>query len=315
MKYALPRAIVLAAFTFPLPAQTAAGISGVVAPGVRPELVEEGFTFTEGPVGTYDGGLFFSDIGAKRIYHMDPEGRITIARGNTVGANGLALNASDLYADEASGKLLSRGNQNGRVATVLESTDAAPLGSPNDIIFDSRGGFYFTDPGTAPLRPLDPNRHGKVYYVASNGGREPLLVDDKIAFPDGLTLTPDGKLLLVDDTLGDTIWAFDLQPKKSKNKAQSGVARTAFAKIPEVKDGISGADGMAVDRDGRVYVATDAGIQVFDKKGKHLGSIKVPRPPSNCAFSGPDKHTLYITAREGLYKLKMLSQGPDRAGK
>ena len=75
------------------------------------------------------------------------------------------------------------------------------------------------------------------------------------------------------------------------------------------------ADGMAVDREGRVYVTTGAGVQVFDRKGKFLGIIKVPRPPSNCAFSGPDKHTLYITAREGLYKLQMLSQGPDRAGK
>lgn len=314
MRSALTLALALAAFTLPLPAQKPAGIPGVVAPGVNPELVQEGFTFTEGPVGTYDGGLFFSDIRANRIYHMDPEGKITIARGNTLGANGLALNESELYAAEGSGKLISRGNQNGRVATVLESTDAARLGAPNDIIFDSRGGFYFTDPGAAPLDPKDPNRHGKVYYVASNGGREPLLVDDKIAFPNGLTIMPDGKELLVDDTLGDTIWAFDLAPKKSK-KPQTGVAKTAFAKIPALTDGVSMADGMAVDREGRVYVTTGAGIQVFDKRGKYLGIIKIPRPPSNCAFSGPDKHTLYITAREGLYKLQMLSQGPDRAGK
>jgi gluconolactonase len=187
------------------------------------------------------------------------------------------------------------------------------LSAPNDIIFDSRGGFYFTDPGTAPLRPLDPNRHGKVYYIASTGGREALMVDDKIAFPNGLTITPDGKALLLDDTLGDTIWAIDLAPKP-KNKGK-GIQKSAFAKIPELKDGISGADGMAVDREGRVYVATDAGVQVFDKKGKSLGTIKVPRTPSNLAFSGADKHTLYITAREGLYKLKTLSQGPDRAGK
>ncbi len=315
MRSALPLAIALAAFTLPLPAQTSAGIPGVVAPGVKPELVKEGFDFTEGPVGTYDGGLFFSDVGSKTIYHMDPDGKITIARGNTLGANGLALNASELYAAEGSGKLISRGNQNGRVATVLESTDAQPLGAPNDIIFDSRGGFYFTDPGAAPLDPKDPNRHGKVYYVASTSGRGPLLVDDKIAFPNGLTITPDGKALLLDDMLGDTIWAIDLAPKKSKKKPQTGVTKTAFAKIPELTDGVSMADGMAVDRDGRVYVATHVGIQVFDKKGKSLGTIKVPRPPSNLAFSGPDKRTLYITAGAGLYKLKMISQGPDRAGK
>jgi gluconolactonase len=314
MRSALPLAIALAALTLSLPAQTTAGISGVVAPGAKPELVQEGFVFTEGPVGTYDGGLFFSDVSSKTIYHMDPDGKITIARGNTLGANGLALNASELYAAEGAGKLISRGNQNGRVATVLDSAEGKPLGAPNDIIFDSRGGFYFTDPGAAPLLPADPNRHGKVYYVASTGGREPLLVDDKIAFPNGLTLTPDGKALLLDDTLGDTIWAIDLAPKKGKNKSR-GIIKTAFAKIPQLTNGVSMADGMAVDREGRVYVATGAGLQIFDKKGKFLGIIKVPRTPSNCAFSGPDKHTLYITAREGLYKLKMLSQGPERAGK
>src|ERR1700719_4126443 len=306
MRTALPLAFALAALTLPLSAQTSAGIPGVVAAGVQPELVKEGFVFTEGPVGTYDGGLFFSDVASKTIYHMDPEGKITIARGNTLGANGLALNASELYAAEGSGKLISRGNQNGRVATVLESTEATPVGAPHDIIFASRGGFDFTDTGTAPLRPSDPNRHGKVFYVASNGGREPLLVDDKIAFPNGLTITPDGKALLLDDTLGDTIWAIDLAPT-AKNKGK-GIQKSAFAKIPELKDGISGADGMAVDREGRVYVATDAGVQVFDKRGKPLGTIKVPRTPSNLAFSGTDKHTLYITAREGLYKLKTLSQ-------
>jgi gluconolactonase len=314
MRSALPLAIALVAFTLRLPAQTSAGIPGVVAPGEKPELVKEGFVFTEGPVGTYDGGLFFSDIGSKTIYRMDPAGKITIARGNTLGANGLALNASELYAAEGSGKLISRGNQNGRVATVLDKIGGEPLGAPNDMIFDSNGGFYFTDPGMAPLLPADPSRHGKVYYAASTGAREPLLVDDKLAFPNGLTITPDGKALLLDDTLGDTIWAIDLAPKKGKKRGK-GIIKTAFAKIPELTNGVSMADGMAVDRESRVYVATGAGVQVFDKKGKPLGTIKVPRTPSNLAFSGPDKQTLYITAREGLYKLNMLSQGPDRAGK
>lgn len=301
-------AILLAACVLPVLAQPSPGISGVVAPGVQPELVQEGFIFTEGPVGTPDGGLFFSDIRASRVYRMDPAGKITIVRPSTLGANGLALNSGELYAAEGAGKLISRGNQSGRVATVLESIGGEPLAAPNDILFDARGGFYFTDPGTAPLLPKDPARHGHVYYVSSASGQQPFVVDSTIGFPNGLTLTPDGKTLLVDDTIGDTIWAFDIQPK-------GGGKRTAFAKIPELTDGISYADGMAVDRDGRVYVTTGAGIQVFDKKGKHLGLIKTPRRPANCAFSGLDKHTLYITAREGLYKLKMLSQGPLRDGK
>ena len=72
---------------------------------------------------------------------------------------------------------------------------------------------------------------------------------------------------------------------------------------------------MALDRDDRLYVASLTGVQVFDKTGSYLGTIPVPRQPSNVAFSGPDKKTLFITAREGLYKLRMLAQGPDRPGK
>jgi len=72
---------------------------------------------------------------------------------------------------------------------------------------------------------------------------------------------------------------------------------------------------MALDREGRVYITTVSGVQVFDSAGQYLGTIRMPRQPANVAFSGPDKHTLYITAREGLYRVKMLSQGPDRLGK
>ena len=92
---------------------------------------------------------------------MDPDGKITIARGNTLGANGLALNASELYAAEGAGKLISRGNQNGRVATVLDKVGDEPLGAPNDIIFDSRGGFYFTDPGQLRCSPETRTAAGK----------------------------------------------------------------------------------------------------------------------------------------------------------
>lgn len=302
-------AFVLAAIALPVLAQSP-GIPGVVAPGVEPELVQEGFMFTEGPVGTDDGGLFFTDIRANKIYKMDPAGKITTVRQNTGGANGLALNSGELYAAEGAGKLISRGNHNGRNTPVIDSTNGPLLGAPNDLIFDAKGGFYFTDPGATPMFPKVPGQFGKVYYVATSIGVPPYPLDDKITRPNGLTLTLDGRMLLVDDTLGDTIWAFDVQPK-----IKGGIKKTAFAKIPQLTDGESLADGMAIDREGRIYVTTGAGIQVFDKKGKFLGTIKVPRQPSNCAFSGPDKRTLYITAREGVYKLKMLSQGPERQGK
>ena len=88
--------------------------------------------------------------------------------------------------------------------------------------------------------------------------------------------------------------------------------------ILTAQDHLSGDEHLTndrLDRAGRLYVTSLVGVQVFDAKGTYLGTIKVPRQPSNVAFAGPDKKTLYITARQGLYRMQMLSQGPDRPGK
>jgi gluconolactonase len=137
-----------------------------------------------------------------------------------------------------------------------------------------------------------------------------VLIDGAVARPNGLTLTNDGKTLIVDDTLNTTVFAYDVQPDGSaKNKRP-------FLQLHDIPAGQeSGADGLAIDRDGRLYVTTLTGVQVFDAKGEYLGTIKVGRQPANVAFGGPDKQTFYITAREGLYRVKTLAKGPDRLGK
>jgi gluconolactonase len=306
--FAIP-ALLIAALGLPVLAQPAAGISGVVAAGVQPQLVQEGFVFTDGPVGSFDGGLYFSDVRANKIYFLNPSGKITSVRDNTAGANGLAFNSGELYAAEGTGKLISRGNSNGRSVPVIENDARTMLNAPNDLIFDTRGGIYFTDPSGGPLFPKVAGRAGKVYYASTSAGAPPYPIDDKITLPNGIALAIDYRTLYVDDTLGESIWAFDLLPNAAVK------SKHVFAKIPQLTDGESLADGMCIDRDNRLYVTTGAGVQVFDKKGKFLGNIKLPRQPSNCAFSGPDKKTLYITAREGLYSLKVQTPGPLRMGK
>ena len=288
-------------------AQSPGGIAGVVAPGVVPELVQEGFVFTEGPVGTPDGGLYFSDIRPNRIHYLDPGGKISLVREQTNGANGLALTRDgDLIAAEGEGKRISKRSRDGMVTTVTEGIAGKPFLSPNDVLVDAKGGIYITDPGP---RPVVPGRTAYVYYLPV-GAKEPVVLDDQIARPNGVMLTRDGKTLIVNDTLGPTVYAYDVLPdggvKKKRTFAQ-------LLDIPEGKE--SGADGMALDREDRLYVTTVAGVQVFDAAGKHLGTIKVPRQPANAGFAGPDKRVLYITAREGLYRINMLAQGPDRIGK
>jgi sugar lactone lactonase YvrE len=279
----------------------------VVAPGVEPELVQEGFVFTEGPLGTSDGGLYFSDIRPNRIYRLDPSGKIELVRENTNGANGLAFTREgDLLAAEGTGKRISRRTRDGTVTTVTEGIGGKPFLAPNDLLVDTKGGIYITDPGP---RPVEPGRISYVYYLPADA-KEPIVIDDKIARPNGLTLTRDGKTLIVNDTLGPTVYSYEVQGDGSvKNKR-------AFAQLRDIPEGKeSGADGMALDREDRVYITTLTGVQVFDAAGKYLGTIKVPRQPANAAFGGPDKRVLYITAREGLYRVNTLAQGPDRIGK
>ncbi len=88
---ALGAAALLAVAAVPSIAQAPGGIPGVLAPSAVPDLVQEGFVFTEGPLGTADGGLYFTDIRVSRIFYLDPAGKISLVRENTNGANGLAF--------------------------------------------------------------------------------------------------------------------------------------------------------------------------------------------------------------------------------
>ena len=300
---------VLAMSTFPLLGQTPAGIAGVLAPGVAPELVQEGFIFTEGPVGTADGGLYFSDIRANRTHYLDPSGKISVVREQTSGANGLALTKdAEILSAEGAAKRITKRAKDGSITLLTDGIPGTPLLAPNDLIMDAKGGIYFTDPGPGPF-PEGLVRPTRVYYLPA-GTTAPVVIDTEVPIPNGLTLTNDGKTLIVDNTLGAVVFAYDVQPD---GIATNRRVFTTLHDIPANKP--SGADGIAIDNEDRMYVSTLTGVQVFDSKGQYLGTISVPRQPANVAFSGPGKQTLYITAREGLYRINMMSKGPSRLGK
>ena len=288
--------------------QTQGGIPGVVAPGIEPELVQEGFTFTEGPVGTMDGGLYFTHLlGANRIYRLDASGKISVFRENSNGTNGLAFTPTgDLVGAEGRGKRISKIGQDGTAAELTHGDGEKPLMAPNDLIVDANGGIYFTDPGPPPVVP---GRKAYVYYLPARATKA-LVVDDAIVRPNGLILTLDGKMLIVADSVADTMYAFDVQSDGTITNKRT------FIRLRDIPHGEqSGADGIAIDHDGRIYVTTIAGVQVFDNMGKYLGTIRLAHKPSNVAFSGPGKRRLYITTHEGLYQIQTLTQGPERLGK
>ena len=288
--------------------QRTGGIPGVVRPDAIVELVQDGYSFTEGPVGTADGGLFFTDGKPTRIYRLHPEGRITVFRQDGGDADGLALNAGGILfsADRINKTGITRTDPDG-MPTPL-STEAAPgrpYMAPNDLLVDARDGIYLTDPGLRSARP----ERAFVYYLPP-GQKHPIVIDDQMPSPNGLILSLDGRTLIVDDNIGTDVYAFELN---ADGTARSKRVFARLRDIPAGKDSLG--DGIAIDTESRIYVTAVNGIQVFDRQGQYLGTIQVPRIPANVAFAGPDKRTLYITARQALYRLRMLSQGPNRPGK
>lgn len=298
--------LILRLFVVSAPAQELTrikGIPGVVADGATLEIVKGGFKDTEGPLPLPDGGLYFTEQRTSRTYHLGTDDAITVFRENNGSANGLALDRKgNIIAAEGDAKRITRLDRRGQMTVMADRPDGEPgFLRPNDVIADRRGGVYVTDPG-----PPSNTGTAYVYYIRPDG--RVILVSDAITRPNGITLTNDGKLLLVDDTRGNIIFAFDVRPDGS------AVGMRRFATLQGIPEGQpSIADGMAIDREGRLYVTTVAGIQVFSG-GNYVGVIP-PNQAQNIAFGGKDKRTLYIAARGTLYRLKMLAQGPERPGK
>jgi gluconolactonase len=115
-------------------------------------------------------------------------------------------------------------------------------------------------------------------------------------------------VLYVANTLGEYILAYDV----ARDGSISG--KRNFAKLDGYKKTdngsySSGADGLAVDEAGRLYVASSVGIQVFSAKGDALGTIPLPKAPQNLAFAGKDKKTLYIVGRGAAYRIAVQTAG------
>ena len=154
---ALGAAALLAVTAVPTLAQAPGSIPGVLEAGAAPELIQEGFVFTEGPVGTADGGLYFSDIRVSKIFYLDAGGKISMVRENTNGANGLALTRDgELLLAEGDGKRITKRNKDGTITIVTEGPPGVPLLAPNDLLVDSKAGIYFTDSGPRPVVPGRP---------------------------------------------------------------------------------------------------------------------------------------------------------------
>jgi gluconolactonase len=278
----------------------APNIPGVVAAGAKVKALGADFRGTEGPITLPDGSLIFTETAAGRLTKIDQNDNISIFLEN-VTSSGLAFDKKGrlIGVNGAKGQEgISVFYPKGSEAVLADRAKAPGMNRPNDLTVDSKGGVYFTDPDPQVVWYISPE--GKITKVAEN-----------ITRPNGILLSGNEKVLYVNDIRGEYLLAYDVQPDGTLKN------RRNFAKYPSTEplnDGsqfkfTSGADGLAIDTEGRVYVAGLGGVWVYSPKGELLGTIPTSRKPQNLAFAGPDKKTLYIVGRGAAYKVQMLSQG------
>ena len=289
----------------------------LVTPGAHLERIAGGFRFTEGPVWRRDH-LLFSDIHVSRIVRWRelPEGpEVTTFRveypdsgdlGDCGHCNGMTLDFEDrLIVCGQGARRVTRTEIDGAITVLAERFEGKRLNSPNDVVVHDNGDIYFTDPPWGLRHETEDKElpFQGVYRISAADGSLHLEVDD-FEHPNGLAFSPDGRVLYVVDDARGHLRAFDVRSDGSLGNAR------IFAEAPSSKalelDPDSGVpDGMKVDREGHVYVASAGGIWVFSSNAKPLGIVAVPEEPANLAWGGEDWRTLFITARTSVYRIRL----------
>ena len=249
-------------------------IPGVVTGGTRVELITDKLNGTEGPLALPDGTLVFTEGGARQLTRIDKDGKLSMFLEN-IQSGGLGF--------DPKGRMIANDNTQGKqgiyivypkgAETTLVDRKTQGFMGANDLVVDKKGGVYFTQPEQANVGYIQPD------------GKGMKIVAENVTRPNGITLSPDEKILYVNDSRGEYLLAYDVQSDGSVTN------RRNFAKYDQINTSAAGgdvgpglrypvtscADGLAVDKEGRVYNAGCNGIQVFSPQGRHLGTIPTAR--------------------------------------
>jgi gluconolactonase len=263
----------------PARAVTVAAIPGVVASGAAWAIAWQGTDNADGVVGTDDGGVLFAQEQPSRVSKLDRTDHVSVVLTDTHGGGALSIDAAGrVVAVQRTCTDPGRSTATGpcieptaiavlspQRKTLADNIGGMPLGRLNDLVAARSGTIYFTSGGVYRLDPA-----GRVSSLGEN------------IRANGIMLSRDERVLYV--TNGNTILSFDVGSDGGTSN------RRDFATLAAGSAG----DGMAIDAEGRVYVTSNPGVQVFTVDGAFLGLIPTPRPAISAAFSGEGKRTLYV---------------------
>lgn len=265
----------------------------LIADGALVKQLATGFVFTEGPAADAGGNVYFTDIPNNRIHKYSTDGKLTTFLENSEGANGLYFDRrGNLITCQGGGRRLVSIGPDGKITILADNYLNKRLNSPNDLWIAPAGGIYFTDPRYGRRDNLQQDGE-HVYYLPPNG-KTLIRVTDDLTRPNGIIGTPDGKTLYIADHGAGKTYVYKINPDGTLTN------KNLFA--PE------GSDGMTTDTKGNIYL-TNKAVKVYNAKGEIIQIIEIPERPANITFCGKNKKTLFITARESIYEIKMKTRG------
>ncbi|MEX2263288.1 MAG: SMP-30/gluconolactonase/LRE family protein [Bryobacteraceae bacterium] len=278
-------------------------ITGILAAQTPEAEVATIVSFTEGPTVDRDGNVYFTETTNQRIMKYSVDGKLSVFREKSNGANGLIFDSQWRLLACERGRVTRTDMKTGRIEVLAESKGDIKLESPNDLTLDNKGRIYFTDlPG------------GGVYRIDPDGRVVQLLKRPEIQRPNGIAVAPnDRTLYLVEANQAEggarMIRAYDLAADGSLTKM-----RVHYNFYPG-----RSSDGITVDSQGNVWAAaglnrrrgtsetldTKCGVHVISPQGKVIRFIPIPEDTlTNLAFGGPDLKTLYVTAGKTLFRIQ-----------
>ncbi len=270
-------------------------VGPLLIPGEGWQLVGEGYQLAEGAATNAKGEVFFTDIPASKAYKLGPDGKPVEFITESKRANGQAFGPDGrLYAVATGTQQILAYDATGRVTVIADGI------AGNDLVVAHNGNLYVTNPpgGTS-------NDASKVWLIKSDGTKQ--VVDTGLRYANGIALSPDQSLLYVADYRSHWVYSYVVQPDGTLAHKQ----RYYWLHETDADDQ-SFADGMKVDVNGLLYVATRLGVQVCDQAGRV--NLIIPTPNgriTNLVFDGEKFDTLYATCNDKVYRRRLHTTGAN----
>ena len=260
------------------------------------QLVGEGYRLSEGTAVNVKGEVFFTDIPASKAYKIGPDGKPAEFITDTKRTNGQAFGPDGrLYAVATGTREILAYPAAGGGPTVIASEIAG-----NDLVVAHNSNLYVTNPPAGGS-----NEPSKIWLIKPDGRKQ--VVDTGLKFANGIALSPDQTLLYVADYRSHWVYSYVIQPDGTLAHKQR-----YFHLHSRDEDDESFADGLKVDRDGNLYVATRLGIQICDQAGRVNAIIPTPNGRiTNLVFGGENFDTLYASCNDKVYKRKLKVRGTN----